>query len=767
MSNKEFKRDENEELNGKDPEASTAEQGSKIPIIWEMFFDTMPDTTAFIIEMESMKGYYDACVKSEDSRYRIPEILNALKQRKLFSEINEEDIPNILEQITKFGRMYLKQREENPLKSEQVNKIAALIQQKVYENLGTSKRPTRSKIKRALQAGLEELRSLTGVLEKETDDPDVLDIVKQNELAFQNKLMEILADSHEKGELDYRALYYDPASWISVVNSENYLSMRAGLGILDKNMPEIIEITSGGKGSVKAIDIGTGGGEKGEEIKDNYIQEGKNLRYVGVDSVPSMLNVGTIRIAMNQVEKILDDAKKLKKAMDFDDEKKVKEMEQLPWFPLMRLINSNELSFSENPALHRVLDRIFYKFVDTERSESTGGADARFFKHLIARMLSLHKGRKSHMPIIERLDRTPLPLQITPCLTSVEEMGPEEFRPEKNTAVVTFDLGCRVCNQPPSKSIPKCKKYLNEPTAPEDIDGPVPPERESEVDATYAVIGFQPSHFDNSHPRFEEEAESMKRGYESDEFIEFLTNPLRLNASEYSIDGQKHSFNDLRRTPVIDFPEGKNKLEELLEHLTTNGVQAEVNSAIDKLDDRFPEGFRRDVQNFKDRFEKFLEELNEMDSPEEKKYLVDEFLSRVVEDFLQRINLDSKHDDIMPQLNQFMKDWKEPVIKIETEYEKYTENAEDMELYRIAHYLRYNHPVEINIGSRNFKKEAGDKMLLHFSFKPTIEQMEELFNRNGMRIVKKYCDNPDCPKYTKFLIRNMTPAEEEEYKKSS
>ena len=101
---------------------------------------------------------------------------------------------------------------------------------------------------------------------------------------------------------------------------------------------------------------------------------------------------------------------------------------------------------------------------------------------------------------------------------------------------------------------------------------------------------------------------------------------------------------------------------------------------------------------------------------------------------------------------------------METEYE---EDPDNKDFYRIVHKLVIKNRLKIKVGNHDeILKNPGDKIVLIVSYKPTLEQMIELYTRNGLNICNVYKDNETCPKYVKFLLRKMTPAERELFMKS-
>lgn len=727
--------------------------------IWESFFMSLGNQApVFILNIHKLKGAYEECVKENDIE-GMNGILQNLKNMdtSMYADITIESLESALQKTSEYGEKYLKEYEDDPEKFARICEIAKAIQARFIELIGGAKRPRRKKVVDAFDKIFEEWSILqqtpavdkfesAGLPEEETTDK--LDMVREKERGFQKELMKILSKSYENGELDYRALYARPELWFTVVNSPNYISLRKGLGILKQNLPEIIEIACGDKEKAKLFDMGVGGGQKGEEIIKNFVEAGKKIDYVAVDSVPFMLNDGTVTIVRDLLHGIIEKAG-------------TSEAEKSAWKPLLELVDANNLTYSQNQALHRVLDRIFYKFADTTRDVSKTDYNPAFdyTKHLIARMLSLHKGRKSQKGIMDKLDNMQLPLEVIPKFASIEDIDKSEFLPRKNEAVVSFDLGCRVCNQNPSKTIPGCLKYLNEPIPPKDINGPIPLEREKEVEATYAVIGFQPSHFDSSHPNFTKEAQSIKEGYKSDEFLEFLTNPFRLECSKYYVNGKEFDFIELFETPVIDLSSEQKQLEEYIQTFTGNEIQAEVNSSTDIQGEQSVD--KTVADDFQKSFNEIRNNLQKNISLDEKKKLVNDFLEQdSTEKWMEHLHETAQNSNsfLMPKFRSFVKKWHTPILEVRTAYEKDPEDKKS-NLNRIAHYLHYNTDVTVNIGKKTFFQKKDEEMLLHVSYKPTMEQMKGLFEANGIKIIQKYTDNPKCPKYAKFLVRRKTPQE--------
>ncbi|MBN1494689.1 L-histidine N(alpha)-methyltransferase [Candidatus Peregrinibacteria bacterium] len=92
--------------------------------------------------------------------------------------------------------------------------------------------------------------------------------------------------------------------------------------------------------------------------------------------------------------------------------------------------------------------------------------------------------------------------------------------------------------------------------------------------------------------------------------------------------------------------------------------------------------------------------------------------------------------------------------------------------YRVTHILKFKCDTEITInGSSPVYKKAGEEMLMHYSYKFTLEELETLLGDNGFKIVKQFTDKPPRnpkfkPTLVKMLIRKMTQKEQEDYKKT-
>jgi hypothetical protein len=82
-------------------------------------------------------------------------------------------------------------------------------------------------------------------------------------------------------------------------------------------------------------------------------------------------------------------------------------------------------------------------------------------------------------------------------------------------------------------------------------------------------------------------------------------------------------------------------------------------------------------------------------------------------------------------------------------------------LYREENWFTFNQNVVLKVNNQIVYKNAGDKILLHYSIRFKDEEIVDLLEARGFKVVKKYTD--DQKKNAKILIRKMTEKEKQAY----
>ncbi|MBU1445677.1 L-histidine N(alpha)-methyltransferase, partial [Patescibacteria group bacterium] len=370
------------------------------------------------------------------------------------------------------------------------------------------------------------------------------DLIK--EIRNRNIVCPKIVASLKSGFLDPTLAYYQGDLWSSVCESPNYTSLRDGLKILDSSMDGILEIITTKKNShIDLVDLGIGNGQKAYAVIKKMIEAGHQVSFRGVDSSDEVLIDGMSKIAQKIIENDI---------LPYTNSPELKE--DNPWYDLIKLIEKYNLSFSTNTrywvkkvdeillnsisktwtedwlrhwlsswleneritlaephavVVSRIMLQEKEKFVtamDTHKKqiEIPVKYPPELFKHVITRMLGLHKSDPKGREFIFELDNnTKLPFQYKLSATTFDELEPGVL---KQTDSLFLYLGSTICNTfPDSKEIANLKRILKTPQTPKhlmnkSIDSL---EEEKELRSPYGLISFQISNYSINDPRFEAE----------------------------------------------------------------------------------------------------------------------------------------------------------------------------------------------------------------------------------------------------------------------
>jgi len=380
--------------------------------------------------------------------------------------------------------------------------------------------------------------------------------------------------SIHKNRLAPPLLYHNEEPWEAVCEyskeNKTYTALNTGLEILRKSMKNIVEILAAKKGdTINYIDLGTGTGDKTGEICSLLNTQGYFVDLKAVDSSYKILRSSLSSIASNILQnEVLN--------------QNINHIQQdHPWFDLIKLIHETNARFSTNAQywvgkvnhiiknaikenwetdwlkdwLSAWLDRenlileddfadivkriinakgnfITANFKEIGEKEIPVKYPPDLLKHVITRMLSIHKGSEKGRQFIEKLDNEiDLPLKYAPFADKFTEL-PENFVDSKNLDEPTLitDLGCRICNTHPTEdTLALYKKLLPTPHVPDDLKHKSIEilKDEQRIKTPYLLVGFQTSHTQEGDAGFAEEKRNIEAGYNQPVFLDFVTAPLK------------------------------------------------------------------------------------------------------------------------------------------------------------------------------------------------------------------------------------------------
>jgi uncharacterized SAM-dependent methyltransferase len=369
-------------------------------------------------------------------------------------------------------------------------------------------------------------------------------------------------------------LYHDEEPWEAVCEyskeNKTYTALNTGLEILHNAIPNIVDILAPKKDQkINYIDLGTGTGEKTSAICRLLNKSGYPVNLKAVDSSYKILRSSLSNIASDILkEEILN-----KKTEDIDGNN--------PWYELIKFVNEANATFStnarywvgkvnkiiknsikpgwekewlttwlnnwlntQNLILEEEFEDVLQKIIDANGNFVTikcqGNVDIKIpvkyppdlLKHVMTRMLSIHKGSGQGRELIDRLDNdVNLPLKYAPFANKFDDL-PQDFigeNPLSNPTLIT-DLGCRICNTHPTEdTLDLYSNLLPQPLVPDELKNSSIDtlEDEQQIKTPYILVGFQASHTEKGDPKFEEEKNKIEAGYNQDVFLNFVTAPLK------------------------------------------------------------------------------------------------------------------------------------------------------------------------------------------------------------------------------------------------